>query len=153
MTMGIAAASMMLMATLIAAPATARADDPVPTVDQVVVIMQQLTDPNIPAANKSNIVSPGFSLEEDGTIDDRLNQMSTRYGVLPYTFVVTDIQPASGNFAGATVTVTGNYHQRSAPEPVVLTDQGGHWLITHDTAVAALDNFWHNASHWLVNRT
>ena len=58
-------------AALIAAPATAHADcgdpdqppctGPVPTVDQVVGIMQQLTDPNVPAVNKGNIVAPGFS--------------------------------------------------------------------------------------------
>jgi hypothetical protein len=137
-------------AALIAAPATASAD-PVPTTDQVVAIMAALTDPGIPAANKTDIVTPGFAPEEASTIDDHLNQTNAR-GLLPYTFVVTDIQPAPANRAGATVTVTGSYHQRSAPESVVLSEQGGHWLITHDTATTALDNFWHNADHWLINR-
>ena len=33
---------------------------PVPTVDQVVAIMSELTDPNIPAVNKSNVITPAL---------------------------------------------------------------------------------------------
>jgi hypothetical protein len=144
-----------LLAALIVSPATAYADwgdpgqdpcaGPVPTVDQVMAILGELTDPNIPAANKGNIVSPGFSPDEAGTIDDRLKQMNAD-GLLPLGFVVTDIRSAPANLAGATVTSTGGFHQRSAPGPIVLVDQAGHWLITHDTAWTALDNFWYNAN-------
>jgi hypothetical protein len=140
-------------AALIASPVTARADcgdpgqspctGPVPTVDQVVAIMAELTDPDRPAASKTDIVTPGFTPEEAGTIDDHLNRM--REPALPLPFVVTDIVPAPNNYAGATVTATGNIRQRSAPEPIVLVDQNGHWLITHDTAWTTLDNFWYNA--------
>jgi hypothetical protein len=140
-----------LAAALIASPATAYAD-PAPTPDEVVAVMAKLTDPGIPAVDKGDIVTPGFSPDEAGSIDDHLNQTNAK-GLLPYNFVVTDIQPASANLAEATVTVTGSYHQRSAPEPIVLADHGGHWLITHDTAMTALNNFWHNADHWLINRT
>src|ERR1700722_14980224 len=87
-----------LMAALITSPATAYADcgdpnqppcgGPVPTTDEVVAIMAKLTDPGIPAAK---------------TIDDHLNQTNAK-GLLPYTFVVSDIQPAPSNFAGSTVT-------------------------------------------------
>ena len=139
------AAAMTLAASLLAAvPATAHAD-PVPTVDDVVAIMSALTDPNIPASNKGNIVTPGFSPEEAGTTDDHLNRMNA-YRLLPLNFVVTDIQSAPNDSAGATVTVTGTFEQRSAPGPIVLIDQGGHWRITHDTGMTALDNFWYNAN-------
>jgi hypothetical protein len=141
-----------LAAALIASPATAYADcgepgqdpctGPVPTVDQVAAAMAQLTDP---AANKNNVVTPGFSPEETQTVNDHLNQMTAK-GLLPYNFVVTDIQPSPDNFAGATVTVTGSFNQASAPQPMVLNDRGGHWLITHDTAMTALDNFWYNTN-------
>ena len=63
-----------LAAVLIVSPATAYADcgdpgqdpctGPVPSVDQVVAIMAELTDPDIPAANKTDIVAPGFSPDE-----------------------------------------------------------------------------------------
>ena len=107
--------------------------------------MAELTDPGKPAASKTDIVTPGFSPEEAGTIDDHLNRTNAD-GLLPYNFVVTDIQPAPANFAGATVTVTGGFHQRSAPQSIVLADQGGHWRITHDTAWTTLNNFWYNAN-------
>jgi hypothetical protein len=76
-------------------------------------------------------------------IDDHLNRTNAD-GLLHYTFVVTDIQPAPADFAGATV--TGSLHQRSANEPIVLTDRGGHWLITRDTALTTLNNFWNNVN-------
>jgi hypothetical protein len=145
----------MLAAMLIASPATAYADcvdpdqepcsGPVPGVDQVVAIMAELTDPNRPAASKSDVVTPGFSPEEAGTIDDHLHRTDAA-GLLPYVFVVTDSESAPNNFAGVTVTVPGSFNQRSAPQHIVLADHGGHWLITHDAAWTTLDNFWSNAT-------
>ena len=138
-------------------PATAHADcgdpgqppcaGPVPSVDQVDAIMAGLTDPDIPAANKTNIVTPGFSPDEAGTIDDHLNRMNGKQ--LPLNFVVTDIEPAPNNFAGATVATEGTPRQHAAARPIVLVDQGGHWLITHDTAMAELDQFWRTANRYI----
>jgi hypothetical protein len=53
----------MAMAALIAPPAPAYAD-PVPTTDEVVAVLAGLTDPGIPAASKTDIVTPGFSPDE-----------------------------------------------------------------------------------------
>ncbi|UVO13795.1 hypothetical protein NM962_06890 [Mycobacterium sp. SVM_VP21] len=149
--MRIAAASIALAAALAGAatPATSSAAEPVPTTDEVLAAMAELTDPNIPAANKTNVVTPGFSPDEAQTIDQRLRE-TQEAGLLPYVFKVTDIQPAPGNSAGATVTAEGGFRDHSAPEPIVLSEQGGRWLITHDTAVTALDHFWHNANRPFV---
>jgi hypothetical protein len=147
-----------LAAALIASPATAYADcgdpgqdpctGPVPTVDQVVAIMAELTDPNKPAADKTDIVTPGFTPDETGTIDDHLHRMDGRE--LPLNFIVTDIQPAPANLAGATVQSSGAWlRQWSQPGPIVLADQGGHWLITHDTAMRALHAYWVNATRYI----
>jgi hypothetical protein len=140
-----------LTAALIASPATAYADcgdpgqdpctGPVPTVDQVVAILAELTDPNKPAVDKTDIVTPGFDPDEAGTIDDHLNRTNA-FHYLPYDFVVTDIEPAPANQAGATVVTTGGYRHRTGPAPVVLINQNGRWLITHDTAVTELDRLW-----------
>jgi hypothetical protein len=145
-----------LAAALIVSSATAYADcgdagqppcaGSVPTTDQVVAVLAGLTDPDIPAANKTNIVTPGFSPEEAGTIDDHLNRMNAHGGILPLPFVVTDIQPAPNNFAGATLETNGSIRQGTNPRPIVLVDQGGHWLITHDTAMTELDVFWRAAN-------
>jgi hypothetical protein len=140
--MKIAVTATLLAVASVAAPATAYADD-VPSVDQVVAIMAELTDPNIPAANKGNIVTPGFSPDEAGVIDDHLNQMRDN---LPLPFVVTDIEPVPNHFAGATLATTGSFNQISQPKPIVLVNQNGHWLITHDTAMPALNAFWFNAN-------
>jgi hypothetical protein len=116
---------------------------PVPTVDQVVAILAELTDPDRPAASKADIVTPGFTPGEAGTIDDHLNRMRSE---LPLNFVVTDIQPAPDNLAGATLATVGAPRQNSYGRPIVLVDQGGHWMITHDSAVAELDVFWRVAN-------
>jgi hypothetical protein len=147
-----------LTVALFASPATAHADcgdpdqppctGPVPTVDQVVAVLAGLTDPDIPAANKTNIVTPGFTSDEAGTIDDHLNRMNA-FGVLPLPFVVTNIQPAPNNLAGATLETNGGFHQGTHARPIVLVDQGGHWLITHDTAMTELDVFWRVANRSL----
>jgi hypothetical protein len=146
-----------LAAALIASPATAYADcgdpdqppctGPVPTVDEVLTVLAGLTDPDIPAANKTNIVTPGFSPDEAGTIDNHLTRMRVFGGILPLPFVVTDIEPAPNNSAGATVEITGSFRQRTNPHPIVLVDQGGHWLITHDTAMAEMNVIWQAAEH------
>lgn len=139
------------------APASAACGDPgqslcagtVPTDDEVLAAMAELTNPDIPAANKANVVTPGFTPEEAQTIDDRLNR-TQEAGLLPYRFVVSDIQPAPDNSAAATITSVGGFHEESAPEPIGLSQQGGRWLITHDTAVTALEHFWHNANRPFV---
>ena len=144
----------MFTAALIASPATAYADcgdpgqdpcvDPVPTVDQVVAIMAELTDPRKPAADKGDIVTPGFSPDEAGAIDNHLRRMDA-VQIVPLSFVVTDIQPAPDNFAGATLATTGSFHQVSKAKPIVLVNQRGHWFLTHDSAMTAMDAFWYNA--------
>jgi hypothetical protein len=143
-----------LTAALITSPATAYADcadpgqgpctGPVPTVDQVVAIFYELTDPDRPAATKTDIVTPGFSPDEAGTIDNHLNR--SRGPQLPLHFVVTDIQPAPNNSAGATLATVGNPRQSTSGKPIVLVDQGGHWLLTHDSAMTELYWFWQAAA-------
>jgi len=107
----------------------------------VVAIMAELTDPDKPAAAKTDIVTPGFTPDEAQTIGDHLNDMNAR-NILPFDFVVTDIQPAPANLAGATLATAGGYKHATNPRPILLADQGGHWLITHDTAMSELDVFW-----------
>jgi hypothetical protein len=136
---------------LIAAPAVAHADcgdpgqpsctGPVPTTDQVVAVLAGLTDPDIPAADKTNIVTP----EEAGTIDDHLNRMRAFGGLLPLPFVVRDVEPAPNNFAGATVNIVGGFRQNTGSRPIVLVDQGGRWLLTHDAAMNEMNVIWQTA--------
>lgn len=107
--------------------------------------MSELTDPNIPTLDKSNVVTPPFTSEEAATIDDHLHRMQA-VNIVPLSFVVTDIEPAPDNLAGATLATTGSFHQYTRPGPMVLVGQDGHWLITHDTAMTAMNAFWYNAT-------
>jgi hypothetical protein len=143
------AAAIMLAASLMAAQAAAHADA-VPTTDDVVAIMAKLTDPDIPALSKTDIVSPGFSPDEAGTIDDHLHRMDAHGRILPLPFIVTDIRPVPDNLAGATLATQGESpRQNSYDRPIVLVDQGGHWLITHDSATAELDVLWRVANRYI----
>jgi hypothetical protein len=140
MKMRIAAASV-LTATLMQVPATAHADD-VPSVDQVVALLSQLSDSDRPAAGKSDVVTPAFDPQQAKRLDYFLNTDSAK-GNLPMTFTAADIQPAPANSAGATVTAHENGHPTTSnPFPIVLVNAGGHWLITSDSAIALMNNVW-----------
>ena len=141
-------AAALLLAALLAAPATAHADcgddgqpacsGPVPTVDQVLDIINELYDPNIPAANKGNIVTPPFTDDQAQKFDSALGYLRDS-GVTPVNFSVTDIQPAPNSFAGATVSNPPAWHERhGGTGPVVLVLQNGRWVITHDSARSRL---------------
>jgi hypothetical protein len=63
--MKIVAAAMLLAASLtVVAPISATATA-APTVDQVVAILAELTDPNRPAATKTDVITPGFTTKDD----------------------------------------------------------------------------------------
>lgn len=132
-----------LAAAIIVSPTTAHADcgdpgqdpctGPVPTVDQVMAILGELTDPNIPAADKGDIVTPPFDDRQARGLDAILNYCRT-FGMLPVPFNVTDIEPAPNNMAGATVSYPRTWHLRAGTGPVVLVNQDGRWMITRETA-------------------
>jgi hypothetical protein len=149
------AANAILAVVLVACSATAHADcddagqdpcmGPVPTVDEVVAVLGGLTDPDIPAASKTNIVTPGFTPDEAETIDNHLTRMKVFGGLLPLPYAVRDIQPAPNNVAGATVNILGGYRQNTGSRPIVLVEQGGRWLLDHDAAMNEMNAIWQTA--------
>src|ERR1700733_7042377 len=143
----------LLLAASLAAPAAAPADcgdpdqppctGPVPTVDQVVALLSELMDPNKPNADKNDVVTPDLSPESIGFLDKYLDGRLNAHGDFPYDFIVTDIQPAPNNFAGATVATHANGHATWAkPWPIVLVNQSGHWLLTRKAAVNLVSEVW-----------
>lgn len=73
-------------------PGQPACEGPVPTADQVVAIVSELTDPNIPAVNKGYVITPPFTAEEAATLDHQLQVIERP--ALPLPFIVTNIQPA-----------------------------------------------------------
>jgi hypothetical protein len=144
----------MILAASLAAPATAHADcgdpgqdpctGPVPTVDQVMSVVNELIDSDIPAANKTDIVTPGFTPDEAQEIDDHLRDMDARR-YPPMNIVISNIQPAPNNLAGATLAAY-NGAKTTPPGPIVLIEQNGHWLLTHHSAISVMDAFWYNSN-------
>lgn len=141
-------AAMLLLAAFLATPATAHADcgdpdhppctGPVPTVDQVMDIMNRLTDPNVPSIEKSDIVTPPYDEHQRHILDVFCDYLRSER-VLPVSFTVTDIPPAPNNLAGATVSNPPTWREHSGTGPVVLAYQNGHWMITHDSAVSRVN--------------
>jgi hypothetical protein len=146
----------LLLAASLAAPVTAQADcgqddQPacngfVPTVDQVMAMLGELADPNIPAMGKNDIVTPPFN-------DDQAQKFDTMMGLLrlesivPVNWTVTDIDPAPNNTAGATVSNPPAWHERGGTGPIELVLQNGRWMITHQTAVNRVANLARNQTH------
>jgi hypothetical protein len=148
--MKIAAAAILLAVASLVTPAIAQADcgdpdqpactGPVPTPDQVAAIMNELTDPDIPAANKGDIVTPAFTDGQARGFDLMMNDLRSWGGVIPRDFTVTDIQPAPNNLAGATVSHGQTWGVHAGSAPVVLQYQDGHWMITEHTAYSSVYN-------------
>lgn len=109
-------------------------------------VVNELIDSHIPAANKTDIVTAGFTPEEAQEIDDHLREMDARR-FPPMNIVISNIQPAPNDLVGATLAAY-NGKKTTPPRPIVLVDQGGHWLLTHDTAKATLDAFWISSNRY-----
>ncbi|BBY52957.1 hypothetical protein H7J07_06685 [Mycobacterium koreense] len=142
------AGAALLFASMVCAPG-AHADPnlpappgaPVPTVDQIVADLNRITDPNVPWQAKADVVEPGFTPEEGAKIDPDLARLAA-HNYIPFTFIVTDIQPAPNDYAGATVSIP--HRPRTPAGPIVLVKQGEQWKVTHDTAMTMLNAIWSN---------
>ncbi|MBS9533282.1 hypothetical protein KIH27_06715 [Mycobacterium sp. M1] len=116
---------------------------PTPTVDQVLADLARITDPAVGWQEKTDVVEPGFAPDEGAKIDDHLNRLNA-HGYIPFTFVVTDIQPAPNDYAGSTVSIP--HRPWTPPGPIVLVKQGEQWKVTHDTAMTMLNAIWGNVN-------
>jgi hypothetical protein len=118
----------------------------VPTVDQVTALIAELTDAGIPSADKRDAITPPFTDEQARKTDYWLN-VFRGWGTLPFNFIVSDIQPAPNNMAGATVANGGTFHTRADRAPIVLTVEGGRWKVTHDSALDRINMLFKDSWH------
>lgn len=120
---------------------------PVPTVEQVVAVLNTMTDPNTTFEQKSAVLEPPLPPDRGEKVDVRMHDLGD-HGYYPFNWVVTDIQPAPADYAGATVSIP--HHPWTPPGPVVLVLRDGQWKMTLDTAMTALNAIWANAT-WTPN--
>ena len=106
-----------------------------PTPDQLVGVLNQLQDPNVPFSNKGNLVQGGVGGAEGHIADSRL-QRAAQNGQLPLSFNIANIQPAGANAASADVTASG---PQLAPttQNITFIDQGG-WKLSRSSALSLL---------------
>jgi hypothetical protein len=80
-----------LAAAVTSAPARADCGDPgqpactgpVPSTYQALAVLARMADPGVPAASKTDVVTPGFASDEAATIDNHLGRMEAFGGLLP----------------------------------------------------------------------
>lgn len=147
----LAAGTALLVTALVCAPVAA-ADSapppgaPAPTSEQVATILNQLTDPGVPDEDKAKLVEGGLSPVEMAQNDQALAKLA-RHHALPFSFAVTDIQPAINNLAGVTAALTGPRQPFPVIRPLVLADHDGHWQLTHDSYEPTFANMVRHVIH------
>lgn len=113
---------------------------PLPTADQVTGVLTRLSDAGVSYKTKDNLVEGGIAPNEGHLLDHELRK-AYREGQLPLTFNVTNIQPAGPNTAAADVAISGPKMQPPVTRPLTFVDQGGSWVLSHDSAVALVQAF------------
>ncbi|OBF81033.1 hypothetical protein A5791_06920 [Mycobacterium sp. 852002-51163_SCH5372311] len=108
-----------------------------PTPDQLATLCTQVTDPGVSYTTKQNLVENGISPGEGHNADHRLRE-AYRDGKFPETFNVTNIAPAGPNEAQADVAISGPKFVGPVSKHLVFIDQGGNWILQHDSALALL---------------
>ena len=109
----------------------------VPTADQLTGVLNSLADPNVPFANKTNLVEGGISGTEAHIADHEFKK-AAKNGDLPLAFNVTNIQPgtAAGS-ATADVAVSGPKIPSPVTQNVTFVNQGG-WVLSRASAMELL---------------
>ena len=109
----------------------------VPSADQLTGVLNSLADPNVPFANKSNLVEGGISGTE-GHIADHELKKAAKNGDLPLAFNVANIQPgAAPGSATADVAVSGPKIPSPVTQNVTFVNQGS-WMLSRASAMELL---------------
>jgi hypothetical protein len=109
----------------------------VPTPDQLSSLCTQATDPGVSYTTKTNLVENGITPDEGHVADHDLRK-AYRDGKFPETFNVTNIAPAGPNAAQADVAISGPKFAGPVTKHLVFINQGGNWILQHDSALALL---------------
>ncbi|MGO8939577.1 MAG: hypothetical protein ACLQLO_21520 [Mycobacterium sp.] len=109
----------------------------VPSADQLTGVLNSLADPNVPFANKTNLVEGGISGTEAHIADHELKK-AAKNGDLPLAFNVANIQPgAAPGSATADVAVSGPKIPSPVTQNVTFVNQGS-WMLSRSSAMELL---------------
>jgi hypothetical protein len=108
----------------------------IPTAAQLTGLLNSLADPNVPFANKSNLVEGGISGTEAHMADHQLKK-AAKNGDLPLAFNVANIQPGAVGSATADVAVSGPKIPSPVTQSVTFVNQGS-WMLSRASAMELL---------------
>jgi hypothetical protein len=108
-----------------------------PTPEQLAALCNQATDPGVSYTAKQNLVENGISPGEGHTVDHDLRK-AFKEGKFPQQYAVTNIAPAGPNAAQADVAISGPKLVGPVGKHLMFIDQGGNWMLQHDSALALL---------------
>jgi hypothetical protein len=108
---------------------------PLPSPEQLSDLATRVTDPGVSYETKFGLVENGISADEGHVADHDLRK-AFRNGNFPEQFTVTNIQPVGPNGATADVAITGPKFAGPVNKQLAFVDQGGTWVLQHDSAIA-----------------
>ena len=108
----------------------------VPTPAQLTGLLNSLADPNVPFANKSNLVEGGISGTEAHMADHELKK-AAKNGDLPLAFNVANIQPDRPGFRDRGRCRLGSQAARPVTQSVTFVNQGA-WVLSRASAMQLL---------------
>jgi hypothetical protein len=118
-------------------PLPAAPGQSLPTPDQLSGLCNQVTDPGVSYTTKTNMVENGISPDEGHVADHDLRK-AYRDGKFPETFNVTNIAPAGPTAAQADMAIKGPKFAGPVTKHLAFVDQGGNWVLQHDSAIALI---------------
>ena len=108
---------------------------PLPSPEQLADLCTRVTDPGVGYETKVGLVENGIPSGEGHVADHDLRK-AYRDGDFPEQFNVTNIQPISPNAVTADVAITGPKFAGPVTKNLAFIDQGGTWVLQHDSAIA-----------------
>ena len=108
---------------------------PLPSPEQLSDLATRVTDPGVSYETKFGLVENGISADEGHVADHDLRK-AFRNGNFPEQFNVTNIQPVGPNGVTADVAITGPKFAGPVNKQLAFVDQGGTWVLQHDSAIA-----------------
>lgn len=120
-------------------PLAAAPTSPAPAPEALTEVLGRLADPNIPGANKVNLVE-GATAESAGALDKFTNALRDN-GYLPMTFTANDVAWSDKNPSDVKATIVVHTAQASNANftfPMVFTPFQGGWQLSRQTAETLL---------------
>jgi hypothetical protein len=109
--------------------------EPLPSPEQLADVCNRVTDPGVSYETKVGLVENGIPPAEGHVADHDLRK-AFRNGNFPEQFAVSNIQPIPGNGVKADVAITGPKFAGPVDKTLIFIDQGGTWMLQHDSALA-----------------